>query len=76
MCEKKCVPIGCIKRKRRIDQLKENQSELSRHAGTTQLYGNVFFPHKKSNSSERTESPTARKSMANQMSIKQPANWL
>ena len=35
-----------------------------------------FFPHKKSNSSERTESPTARKSMANQMSIKQPGNWL
>ena len=26
-----------------------------------------FFSHKKSNSSERTKSPTARKSMANQM---------
>jgi len=35
------------KAKKTINQLKENQSELSRHAGTTPLYWNVFFHTKK-----------------------------
>ena len=69
-----CLYTAKKKKTTTINKLKENQTELSRH-GTTPLYQNVFFHTKKAIHLNEI-SPTARKSMANQIRIKQRANWL